>query len=212
MTSLSQRVMQNPVFTRIYQDLWRPAFTRLFSLGGHATADFDTALRAYLTRPGERMVLDAACGPGNYTREIADHLDGDGRCVGIDFAAAMLATAARRNSTARTCYIRTDAHHLPFPDDTFDETICLAALYLIPDPLPVVDELVRVTKPGGQIILFASVRTALTSLPGADTAANLVGYRIYDEHELVDRLSDAGAVDVEQTITGMGQYVLAVKP
>ncbi|MEE3849833.1 class I SAM-dependent methyltransferase [Gordonia sp. LSe1-13] len=209
--SFVQRVMHNAVFSQVYEHIWRPTFTRLFSLGGTGTADFDRALTAYLTRPGDRLVLDVACGPGNYTRRIADGLTGDGRCVGVDYSPPMLRQAAQTNRTDRTMYIRADGHALPFADNTFDTVTCLAALYLIPDALPVVDELVRVTRPGGEVVIFTSVRTGLTSFPGAVATVGSTGYRIFDRHEIVDRLRAAGADHIEQTITGQGQYVLGTK-
>ncbi|MDL9936933.1 methyltransferase domain-containing protein [Gordonia sp. ABSL1-1] len=212
MPSPAQRVMQNPLFAQIYEHLWRPTFTRLFSFGGAATEDYDRALRAYLSRPGERLMLDVACGPGNYTRLIADGLTGDGRCIGIDYSAPMLARAADTNQAARAQYIRADAHSIPFPDSTFDITTCLAALYLIPDPLPVLDELVRVTRPGGEVIVFTSVATEASRLPGVRQIAGLSGFHIFGEREIVDRLRAAGLRSVEQTITGQGQYVIGIKP
>ncbi|PWD41513.1 methyltransferase type 11 [Gordonia paraffinivorans] len=213
MEPISRLLMRNPVFAGVYERIWRPTFTRLFSLGGSATEDYDRALRAWLARPGERLVLDVACGPGNYTRLIADGLTGDGRCAGIDFSPAMLRQAVRTNATGRATYLRADAHAIPFADNTFDVVTCLAALYLIPDPLSVIDEMVRVARPGGEIVIFTSVATELTSLPGVRFAVEAAtGFRIFDEHAVVDRLRAAGAVDVEQTITGQGQYVLGVAP
>ena len=41
--------------------------------------------------------------------------------------------------------------------------------------------------------------------------AGASGYRIFDDHEIVERLRRAGVDDVEQTITGQGQFVLARK-
>lgn len=204
--------MNNPLLSEIYERVWRPAFTRLFSLGGSSTEEIDRALVAYLSRPGERSILDVACGPGNYTRRLSTGLTGDGRCIGVDFSPAMLAKAASTNQSARAAYVRGDAHSVPFGDNTFDSVICLAALYLIPDPLPVIDELVRVTKGGGEIAVFTSVQTDLSSLPGVRRVAAQTGYRIFGRTEIIDRFRAAGAVDVEQTITGQGQYVLARKP
>ncbi|MFW0783240.1 class I SAM-dependent methyltransferase [Gordonia sp. CPCC 206044] len=212
MDSIAQQMMRNPVFSRVYEQLWRPVFTRLFSLGGTGTADVDRALTAYLSRPGDRLVLDVACGPGNYTRRFAENLTGDGRCVGIDFSPTMLSQAARTNQSRRSSYVRADAHAIPFSDNTFDVVTCLAALYLIPDPLPVVDELLRVTRPGGEVVIFTSVRTELSALPGVRQVAGFSGYHIFDRHEIVDRLRADGAEHVEQTITGQGQYVFATKP
>lgn len=212
MDSLAQRLMQNSVFSVVYQDLWRPTFTRLFSLGGSSTADFDRALMTYLARPGDRRILDVACGPGNYTKRFARNLTGDGRSVGIDYSPAMLTTAVRTNSAPRVAYLRADGHSIPFADNTFDTVTCLAALYLIPDPLPVVDELVRVCRPGGDIVVFTSVRTSLSRLPGVGAIAEFGGYRLFERDEITGRLSDAGVHDVEQTVIGQGQYVIGRKP
>lgn len=210
--SIANRLMDNPVFAGVYEHAWRPVFTRMFSHGSTATVDYDNALRAYLQRPGERRVLDIACGPGNYTRSIADGLTGDGRAVGIDYAPAMIRAAARTNRVPRATYLRGDGHTLPFADNSFHEVICLAALYLIPDPLPVLDEMVRVCRPGGQIVVFTSVRGPLASLPGVSRVAAFGGYRVFGPNEITGRLRAAGAVAIEQSIIGEGQYVLARTP
>ncbi|MFT3898984.1 MAG: methyltransferase domain-containing protein [Gordonia sp. (in: high G+C Gram-positive bacteria)] len=210
MPTIAQRLMGNPVMSAVYERLWRPTFTRLFSLGGTGTAEFDRAFTAYLARPGDRQILDVACGPGNYTRKLAENLDGDGRCIGIDFSRAMLARAAEKPSP-RTCYIRGDAHRLPFPDESFDTVACLAALYLIPDPLPVVDELVRVTKPGGEIAIFTSVETQFSRLHTVQAVGAVTGYHFFKRHEITDRLQRAGITRVEQTVIDQGQFVLARK-
>lgn len=212
MTSVAQRLMGNPAFSQIYERLWRPVFTRGFSLGGSQTLDYDRALRAYLARPGERLVLDVACGPGNYSRDAASGLTGDGRYVGLDFSASMLEQAQRDHRDDRIAYVRGDAHRLPVPDASFDTVMCLAALYLIPDPLPVLDEMARVVKPGGELIVFTSVRSSIAAVPGADLVAGLSGLRIFGRRELLDRLDDLGMTHVEQTITGVGQYVHARRP
>ncbi|WP_143965801.1 class I SAM-dependent methyltransferase [Gordonia zhaorongruii] len=212
MTSFALRMMQNPAFSQIYETLWRPVFTRGFSLGGSATADYDRALRAYLARPGDRQVLDMACGPGNYSADAAHGLTGAGRYTGIDFSAAMLARAGTDNRTDRVSFVRGDAHRLPFPDDSFHTVLCLAALYLIPDPLPVLDEMVRVCAPGGEMIVFTSAQTSVAALPGARTLAELSGLRLFSVDEIVDRFADLRTEHIEQSITGVGQYVHARKP
>lgn len=212
MDSLATHMMRNPLFSRIYEHAWRPIFTRGFSLGSTATADYDNALRTYLCRPGERMVLDIACGPGNYTYDIANGLTGDGRVVGVDFSPSMLHTAVATNSAERASYMRVDAHAIPFADNTFDEVLCLAALYLIPDPLSVLDEMVRVSAPGGLLVIFTSVAGPVSRIPGVTTLAALGGYRVFGREEITDTLRGAGGEDIEQTIIGEGQYVLARAP
>ncbi len=209
--SVSLWVMRNPVFAEIYERAWRPIFTRLFSFGGRSTVDHDRTLTAHLGRPGDRRVLDVACGPGTYTRRFATGLTGAGLSVGVDFSAAMLRRAIRDNSGPRTAYVRGDAHDLPFADNTFDSVACLAALYLISDPLAVIDELARVVAPGGEVAVFTTVRTRFTAVPGLTLANRVSGFRIFGRREITDRLAAAGLVDIEQTITGQGQFVTARK-
>ncbi|MGC4935022.1 class I SAM-dependent methyltransferase [Gordonia sp. DT30] len=212
MPSFAAHLMRNPWFSRIYERAWRPVFTRGFSLGSTETTDYDTALRAYLCRPGERMVLDIACGPGNYTRRIADGLTGTGRAVGVDSAPSMLHTAVATNAACPATYLRVDAHAIPFADNTFDETLCLAALYLIDNPLPVLDEMLRVTQPGGLIVVFTSAPGPVAALPGVSTLATLGGFRIFGRDEITGALRRFGAEHIEQIVIGEGQYVLARKP
>lgn len=208
----AQDLMQNEVFSQIYEKAWRPLFTRGFSAGRSSTADYDRALRHYLARPGERTVLDVACGPGNYSEDLSRGLTGDGRYVGVDFSPAMVAQAVRNHRRPRVSFLRADARSLPFADGGFDSVVCLAALYLIPDPFDVIDELVRVTRPGGEVILFATVRSGPSTLPGITGLVSLTGLRIFGHSELLDRLRMRGMVNTEQTICGVGQYVRARKP
>lgn len=212
MTTIAQRAMGSRLFSLVYEKAWRPVFTRGFSLGGSGTADYDHALRAYLSRPGDRRVLDVACGPGNYSDDAVSGLTGDGRYVGVDFSSAMLAQAGRDHRAARITFVRGDAHRLPFADDSFDTVLCLAALYLIPDPLPVLDEMSRVCAPGGEIIVFTSARASVAALPGGTTVAGVIGLRVFDLDELVDRLRILGLEHIEQTVTGVGQYIHARIP
>lgn len=212
MASIAERAMHNRLFSQIYERAWRPIFTRGFSLGGSSTVDYDRALRAYLARPGDRRVLDVACGPGNYAKDAVRGLTGDGEYVGLDFSAAMLAQAARDNNVDRATFIRGDGRFLPFRSESFDTVTCLAALYLIPEPLTVLDEMVRVLAPGGELIIFTSVRNGITALPGASAIAGLSGLRLFSRTELVEYLGTHELTGVEQTITGVGQYVHARKP
>ncbi|OZG30188.1 methyltransferase type 11 [Williamsia sp. 1138] len=205
-------VMQNAVFAAVYERAWRPIFTRLYSLGGTSAAKFDRRLVTHLGRPGDRTILDVACGPGNYTRRLSERLIGDGVCIGLDFSVPMVTRAVADNSGHRVAYVRGDAHRLPFPDGSIDTVCCLAALYLISDPHEVIDELARVVAPGGEVAIFTSLRTRLTSARVVNKIAARSGYRLFGRDEVTDRLRAAGLVDVEQTITGQAQYVTARKP
>jgi phosphatidylethanolamine/phosphatidyl-N-methylethanolamine N-methyltransferase len=47
-----------------------------------------------------------------------------------------------------------DASHLAFPDSTFDVVIVAFVISVVPDPLQVLAEIKRVSKPEGQIIII----------------------------------------------------------
>ncbi|MBN7461183.1 methyltransferase domain-containing protein, partial [Mycobacteroides abscessus subsp. abscessus] len=101
------------------------------------------------------------------------------------------------------------AHSLPFADATFDTVVCLAALYLIPDPEQAVRELCRVAGPDGQIVVFTSLRTRAASLPGVTTAMRIGGFRAFGRDEVTGWLRAQGWTDIDQTVTGQGQFIRA---
>lgn len=76
--------------------------------------------------------------------------------VGIDISTRMLAKArqlaARRSIEARLNIA--DAHHLPFPDATFDTVTGTCVFCSVAD----LEEMARVVKPDGQILLLDHVR------------------------------------------------------
>ncbi|MCL4534235.1 MAG: ubiquinone/menaquinone biosynthesis methyltransferase [Bacteroidetes bacterium] len=98
----------------------------------------------------EALALDVGCGTGDLTLALA------GRCraaVGIDFCAEML-QAAQEKARAQGAAIElalADAHHLPFPDDTFGCIVTGFALRNVADIRRVLAEMHRVAVPGGRM-------------------------------------------------------------
>ncbi|NJL96143.1 MAG: methyltransferase domain-containing protein [Anaerolineae bacterium] len=58
------------------------------------------------------------------------------------------------------------AEHLPFPEGAFDLVCCLEALEFMVRPRAVVAELVRVTRPGGWLLLTNRLGTDARLMPG----------------------------------------------
>ncbi|CPZ51122.1 Similarity with UbiE/COQ5 methyltransferase [Mycobacteroides abscessus] len=99
--SVANRFMQSPLLAAIYERAWRPMFTRGFSYGGKSTLKAHTALMNEIAGRGDHKILDVACGPGLYTRELAAQLGTAGVCIGLDLSGPMLRRAVRDNSAER---------------------------------------------------------------------------------------------------------------
>lgn len=97
--------------------------------------------------PGQK-VLDVAAGTGTSTEPYADAgID----VVAVDFSEGMLEVGKRRRPDIN--FVRADATALPFADDTFDATTISFALRNVHEPKKALAEMLRVTKPGGRIVV-----------------------------------------------------------
>lgn len=99
--------------------------------------------------PGRR-VLDAACGMAYGTNMLMDA--GATAVVGVDLDPDLLAEVrpvAREGVTFEVA----DLRKLPFDDDEFDLITCFEAIEHVPDPEIVLDELRRVLRPEGLVVL-----------------------------------------------------------
>jgi phosphatidylethanolamine/phosphatidyl-N-methylethanolamine N-methyltransferase len=82
----------------------------------------------------------------------------DSRVAGIDLSEPMLRLARERVARRRLSQVRDlrvmDAATLAFPDGTFDSTLAPYVLSVVPKPALVLDEMWRVTKPGGTLVVM----------------------------------------------------------
>jgi SAM-dependent methyltransferase len=96
-----------------------------------------------------------------------------GEVVGIDASEAMIEVARRRleGTGVPASFHVGDAAALDLPTDSFDAVRCERLLIHVADPAVVLDEMVRVTRPGGRIVAI-DIDFDLTAmdLPDADTA------------------------------------------
>jgi len=98
-------------------------------------------------------VLDVGSGTGALTAALATAAP-SGRIVGIDPAEAYVSFARARLREAPGDRVRFevgDAQRLRFGAGSFDRTLALLVLNFVPDPGRALDEMVRVTRPGGTV-------------------------------------------------------------
>jgi ubiquinone/menaquinone biosynthesis C-methylase UbiE len=122
----------------------------------HNQAALDLLVEA--ARPQSSDVsLDVACGPGSVVLAFAARLR---RAVGLDATEAMLDQARRlaaKAAIANVAWNRGDVYTLPFADGAFDIVSCRFAFHHFEEPARAFAEMVRVTRPGGRVVLCDAV-------------------------------------------------------
>jgi len=133
-------------------DNWPERYTQWFGTPiGKLVYEYESELILSLLdpKPGE-MILDAGCGTGVFTLEF---LDRGSQVVGLDISQPMLNLARRNLASLPFQAVRGDMLNLNFQDGYFDKVVSITALEFIADAKRAIDELFRVTRPGGRVVV-----------------------------------------------------------
>jgi SAM-dependent methyltransferase len=133
--------------THLTVEEWDRQFTR--QAGWTQVTRAHLYRRAHLAR-AER-VLDVGSGTGVITVELAARTKG--HVTGVDLDPEMVAYARRQHGQAE--YQPGDAHKLPFENAWFDISVCHFVLMWCRHAAQAVQEMVRVTRPGGSVLVCA---------------------------------------------------------
>jgi SAM-dependent methyltransferase len=121
-----------------------------------------------------RSVLDVGAGVGHWGRLLSHVLSPDATCIGVDREPRWVEEATGRAAEAglgeRYSYREASAEALPFDDGSFDLVTCQTLLMHVPDPRGVIGEMVRVTKPGGLVVVAEPNNRVLTLLDSSTSA------------------------------------------
>jgi SAM-dependent methyltransferase len=146
-----QHLMQSTPVVAVYEGIWRPL--GYFIASKHSfPKDVDRIASFLQHRQG--LILDLACGPGNFTRRIA-RLAPESTVIGFDLSKEMLERAVRltrKEGLPNAYYMRGSALSLPFKPEMFDGVNCCGALQLFQDQDQAVGEIARVLKVQGDFV------------------------------------------------------------
>ena len=144
--------------------------------------DFLGLLAKRLRLKDSRRVLDVGCGVGHWSRTLLPHLPARAHLEGVDRQRQWV----RRASTiARTKGISDRAHYryglaesLPFAEGQFDLVTCQTVLIHVPDPRAVLGEMLRVSRPGGQLLIVEPNNLASSLVYGSTVSTLSVSERL----------------------------------
>ncbi|MCK0509813.1 class I SAM-dependent methyltransferase [Aromatoleum buckelii] len=126
-----------PVYDILFGPVFEPGRRRL--------------VQALNCRPGEE-VLEVGVGTGLSLR----HYPRYARVTGIDLSPHMLARASlqvQRHDLRNVALMAMDVQRLSFPDASFDKVSALYVASVVPDPAVMMQELERVCRPGGEVVV-----------------------------------------------------------
>ncbi len=112
----------------------------------------ESAIRNLNVQPDEH-ILEVGVGTGLALPMYPRHC----RIVGIDLSEGMLARAKEKAEAHRLDHVqlhRMDAGAMEFTDDSFDTVVAAYVVTAVPDYRKVVNEMIRVCRPGGRIIML----------------------------------------------------------
>jgi ubiquinone/menaquinone biosynthesis C-methylase UbiE len=154
--------------------------------------------------------LDVAAGPGGLSLPAARL---GAKILATDWSPKMIehfnarATSEGLDTEGRVM----DCHALDLPDDTYDITGSQFGVMLVPDQPQALREMVRVTRPGGRVLLIAygnpgefealhffisAVQAVVPEFEGPPEDEPMLEFQVADPDVLRQRLIDAGLTDV----------------
>ncbi|NLE76875.1 MAG: class I SAM-dependent methyltransferase [Chloroflexi bacterium] len=157
-----------PIVALLY-DWTAPRYDRIKQfLGENEEWFLARPLRQALADTPQPLILDVATGAGRLPEALLRQPEFAGQVVGLDLSRGMLRQAQRKATTHadRLLWLWDDASSLPFAANLFDAVVCLEALEFMPDPRGVLDEMARVLRPGGLLLITNRVGRESSLLPG----------------------------------------------
>lgn len=174
-----------------------------------------TGTRQWVTERAQGQVLEIAIGTG----QNLPHYGPETTLTGIDLSDEMLAIARQRAAGLRrdVALRQGDATALPYDDESFDTAVCTLSLCSIPDPAAALDQMHRVLRPGGRLLLVDHIGSSWPPLYAAQWLLEQATGRLAGEYFTRRQLPAVGdrgfeIVESQRTKAGTIECVHATKP
>jgi ubiquinone/menaquinone biosynthesis C-methylase UbiE len=116
-------------------------------------------------------VLDIGCGTGTFAAMLAS-TSLPARIIGLDYSPAMCRMANAKipesDESGQVTFVSADSEHTPFEDGSFDAVTCSNSFHHYPHQQLVVNEMRRILRPGGRLMLIDGFRD------------NVIGWVVFD--------------------------------
>lgn len=166
----------------------------------------------FIKDKGIREVLEVGVGTGL----TFGHYPEGTKLTAIDMSAGMLEGAYKRARERNDMQIelkQMDALDLKFPDNTFECTYAPSLLTVVPHPKQLVKEMIRVTRPGGYILIVSHFegdrkRDHLFSKVSDPLTRRLFGFRMDLKFRLFEQFSDVEIISRDK-VNPVGPFALS---
>ncbi len=201
--------VKETTLTRARYDRIAPLYDLMEALAERRYNDWRQRVWSLVTGP---RVLEVGVGTGKNMPYYPPGI----RVTGVDLSARMLDRARRRAERLDrpVTLLQMDAQALEFPDDTFDGAVATFVFCSVPDPVLGLQEMARVVRPGGRVVLLEHVRSEHPTLGRLMDLLDPVIARLMGPHinrRTVDNVRRAGlAIERVDDLGARGIFKLIV--
>lgn len=98
-----------------------------------------------------KTVLEAGCGAGRFTSVVLNETEAE--LYSFDYSDSVTANFKNHGSNKLLHLYQASIYEMPFAENSFDYAFCFGVLQFTPDPRKAVEALIKVVKPGGQLVV-----------------------------------------------------------
>lgn len=145
-------------------------------------------------------ILDVGCGGGRTIQKLAG-LVPVGKVYGADYANGSVAASRAKNAALvrehKVEVVQASVSNLPFAENAFDLVTAVETQYFWPDLLNDMNEVRRVLKPGGRLVVIAEAYKGGGKSKAHDAVLGLIGGGCLSVTEHRDLFARAGYEDIQ---------------